>query len=134
MRAAASFAQTLAPPPRVARRHERDLAIVALAEAGLSTREISLLRIGNVRVLPSGNVLVRPRLDEGILRGVKHVRPVPITGRLANRVARYCASRSGADPAQPLFAGRRPGAHLRHTSIAAIVSGQREPEARWERA
>lgn len=120
-------------PARIARRCERDLAIVALAEAGLTTREISLLRIGSVRVLPSGNVLVRPRIDDGILRGAKHVRPVPLTGRQANRVARYFATRADEGSQQPLFAGRRPGAPLRHTSIAAVVSYQRELSDRRER-
>lgn len=131
MRAAVLFAEPQSP--RVARRCERDLAILALSEAGLSTREISRLRVGSVRVLPSGNVLVRPRVDEGILRGMKHARPVPITGRLANRVARYCATRAGAEPAQPLFAGRRPGAPLHHNSITKVVSHQREHMDRRDR-
>jgi hypothetical protein len=107
--------------PNAARR-ERDLALLALHEAGLSFREIARLRLADVRSFASGKVTVRLAVDDGILRRSRRFRFVLLDGVPANRVARHFESRAGDDRSYPLFTGRWPGAPLSHSGVSRILT------------
>jgi len=93
---------------RGAHRARRDLAVAALYSAGLSSIEISKLRVDDVRVFASGRASVRLAPDFGITRGVRpRPRFVLIDGLAAARLADYVACRAAAPLGAPLFPGRR---------------------------
>ena len=119
-----------APPSlgeRRAARAIRDHAIRALSGAGLSSREISALRLCDVQCFPSGKVSLRI-----FRRGVPLVRL--LDGRGANQVARHLESLAAADRVKhPVFAGRVAGAPLTHRAVLLVLRDQNDPIERRER-
>lgn len=121
------------PGRRDAARRERDAAILALSDAGLSSREISQLRVGDVKSFPTGRVSVQLRVDSGLLRGARRPRFVLLDGSAANQVARHLEARRGADRALPLFAGRKAGSALTRVGVQLVLRARTEILDRRER-
>lgn len=122
-------ARSAAPQPageQAPLRETRDQAIRALSGAGLSSREISALRLCDVQCFANGKVSLR-------LRGPRwhgRSRYALLEGRPANQVARHMAARSGGELSQPVFAGRVAGAPLTHRAVLLVL---RDPIERRER-
>lgn len=112
---------------RRAVRATRDQAIRALSGAGLSSREISALRLCDVQCFPSGKVSLRI-----FRRGVPLVRL--LDGRGANQVARHLESLADADRVKhPVFAGRVAGFPLTHRAVLLVLRDPNDPIERRER-
>lgn len=111
---------------RRAARATRDQAIRALSGAGLSSREISALRLCDVQCFPSGKVSLRI-----FRRGVPLVRL--LDGRGANQVARHLESLATADRTHPVFAGRVAGAPLTPQHLMRVLRAPLDTIERRER-
>ena len=108
-------------------RAARDRAIRALYDAGLSSSQISTLRLADVRIFASGKVSLR------LLRAGATPLYCVLDNQPANEVARHVAGRANADISQPVFAGRVAGAALTRQHVLRVLRAPQDPIERRQR-